>query len=70
MASTIEYIVEGSFTPFLVLLKDDSTDDIIDSAVVHASGVLQSFYNIPTGDYIIESYDTANGVDLKTATVS
>lgn len=69
MASTIEYTVEGSFTPFMVLLKDDLTDTTIDSALVHTAGVSQSFYNVPTGDYIIESYDTANGVNVKPATV-
>lgn len=61
---TIPYTVTGSYLPFLVILRNTDTNELVDSAVVHQPSVVQNFVNVPLGNYQIEAYDAANGVAI------
>ena len=61
MLYTIEYTITGSYTPFLVILRNVDTDLVVDSSVLHEEGTNQ-FTDLPFGSYNVEVYDTANGV--------
>ena len=62
---TIEYTINGTYTPFLVILRDTNTNLLVDSKVVHEPNVVQQFVNVPFGNYVIEAYDAANGVSVE-----
>lgn len=61
---TIEYIIRGSYTPFLVILRDTDTELLVNSKVVHEPDTLQQFINVPFGNYQIEVYDGASGLNI------
>lgn len=65
--ATVKYKVTGSYLPFLVILRDLDTDLSVDSSVVQESGVEQEFLNVPVGDYVVEVFDTANGVNVSSS---
>lgn len=57
----IEYIITGTFTPFLVILRDSNTNLLVDSDVIHQSGNVEKFTDVVDGLFTIEIYDSRLG---------
>ena len=47
----------------MVILRNTNTNLLVDSSIIHEPDLINQFINVEFGNYQIEAYDAANGLN-------